>query len=103
MNIVSDLTQLLGYSVIIFNFCILADRYLKPDKFSCLTMPIPNGYKEDGTKCPSCLLPYNNKERTPKVRVTQEISMKSDKCYPLLSDPELLPHVLCELFGTIHV
>ena len=53
-------------------------------------MPIPNGYKEDGTKCPSCLLPYNNKERTPKVRVTQtwdfcEIWVNTILSYQILS------------------
>ena len=56
---------------------------------------MPTGDQAD--VCNSCLLPYNNKERTPKVRVTERglsylISYLT--CYLLLSDPEVLSHLL---------
>lgn len=65
---------------------------------------MPTGDQAD--VCNSCLLPYNNKERTPKVRVTERglsylISYLT--CYLLLSDPEVLSHLLQELFGAVHV
>lgn len=61
---------------------------------------MPTGDQAD--VCNSCLLPYNNKERTPKVRVTvREDSYQI--CYLLLSDLEVLSHVLQELSGTVHV
>ena len=84
---------------------LVIEKYLFRDSYTRLIMP--TGDQAD--VCNSCLLPYNNKERTPKVRVTErEDSLILSViwyliCYLLLSDPEVLSHLLQELFGAVHV
>ena len=84
---------------------LVIEKYLFRDSYTRLIMP--TGDQAD--VCNSCLLPYNSKERTPKVRVTErEDSLILSViwnliCYLLLSDPEVLSHLLQELFGAVHV
>ena len=51
--------------------------------------------------CNSCLLPYNNKERTPKVygQLKEQRAMVNNSDL----DPEMLPHLLQGLLGAVHV